>query len=476
MIRIIPFSFIAVLLVSLFNQAAFALRLEAEDYTEMQGVQLENNATTVGFIDGGDWMMFSAIDFDNGFNSITFHVATTASNGTLEIRLNGTEGDLLASFRPESTGAWTNFEDQSINLDSVRGLHDLYILGVGGAGIGNIDYFELSTEVLHESNWQLFWSDEFDGNLVNDEVWRVVDHGNPANGELQFYTPREDNVIVSDGTLKLIAKKETYTGQGPWMSEPVTRAYTSGKVETQGKVHFQYGRIEASMKLPRGKGTWPAFWMLGENIFDANVGWPKCGEIDIMEHGQDFDHLGAAIHTGTYNHTIGTQKTGTYHIDDYDTEFHVYGFEWTSEKLTFYVDDNVYFVLDKSVIGDSEGEWPFDQPFYLILNHAVGGAWGGTPDDSEYPHVTEVDWVRVYKDTPLDVMPVISNRQYDSVYPNPCHSILNVSSFGAYSIYTSQGVLIEQGFTSTGNVDVEKLKIGVYIFQSGSFRAIFQKM
>ena len=415
--------FIFIFLFASSISAQSTLQIEAEDYTQMQGIQLENNGTTVGYFDDGDWLMYQGVDFSEGYQSIAFETAKNSFGGSVELRIDGISGPLIAEFNPSGTGSWTRFETQELNIEDVSGIHDLYLLAVGVQGVCNLDYFVLNTDPVYEPNWVLEWSDEFDGTELNTNYWSKVHHGNPDNGEIQFYTPRPKNIEVSNGTLKLIAHKETYTAQGPWMSEPATREYTSGKIESLNKITFQYGRIEASMKLPRGKGTWPAFWMLGTNLFDSNVGWPKCGEIDIMEHAQDFDNLGAAIHTEAYNHTIGTQITGTYQIDDYDTGFHTYGCVWNSEELRFNVDGNEYLVVKKSAIGDSEAEWPFDQHFWLILNQAVGGAWGGTPDPSLYPHTVEVDWVRVYKDKQdgtTNSIEVVTPSEGDvSIFPNP---------------------------------------------------------
>jgi beta-glucanase (GH16 family) len=394
-------------------------QIQAEHYDDMFGVQFENNKTTVGFFDDSDWLLYENIDFGNATQSIVFNLAKGDIGGYFELRLDNLNGPLLATYYPENTGGWTQFEQQETNIEQVSGVHNLYIIARDREGVCNFDWFSLSENKIHEPNWELFWSDEFNGNQLDESVWTKVYHGNPDNGEIQFYTQREENIKVSNGTLKLIARKETYTGQGPWMNAPVTRNYTSGKIESQGKLTFQYGKIEVRMKIPRGKGTWPAFWMLGENLFDAGIGWPKCGEIDIMEHGQDFNNVGSAIHTEKYNHTIGTQLTGTYLIDDYDTDFHTYGFEWSENKLRFYVDGDYYFAVTKEQLGNSEAEWPFDQPFWLILNQAVGGAWGGTPDDSLYPHTTEIDWVRVYKDSVLSVLDNPISTSDIQIYPNP---------------------------------------------------------
>jgi len=457
--------------------------IQAEDFDSMSGIQLENANTTIGYFDNGDWLMYSDIDFGSGPEAIVFNLAKASTDGHIEVRLDALDGTLIADFYPVSTGGWTSFEEQVANITTVTGIHDLYFVARDASGVCNLDYFTFSDIGIYEPNWVLHWSDEFNGNELDESVWSKVYHGNPDNGELQFYTPRSENIEVSDGTLKLIARKETYTAQGPWMNAPETREYTSGKIETQGKLTFQYGKIEARMKLPRGKGTWPAFWMLGENLFDAGVGWPKCGEIDIMEHGQDFDNLGAAIHTESYNHTIGTQKTGTYIISDYDTDFHTYGLEWSENKLSFYVDGNHYFSLTKDAIGSSESEWPFDQPFWLILNHAVGGAWGGTPDDSLYPHTTEVDWVRVYKDIPLPVSDIDSDITGLKLYPNPvkdfCWLVWNEKSdVIKVELYTTNGQLIKT-LTDTSStrmqINTSGLANGVYLILIKTHRGIISQ-
>lgn len=444
--------------------------VQAEAYADMDGVQLENAGTTVGYIDENDWLLYQDLDFENGMASITIAAATPNGTGYIDLVLDSMDGTSIGHFYPEATGGWATFTDQTMNVTSTTGVHDLYLIARGSQGVCNLDYFSFSTVGIIEPIWVLDWSDEFDGTAVDESVWRIVDHGNPDNGELQFYTPRTENVEVSDGTLKLIARKESYTGQGPWMSEPQTRDYTSGKLETQSKKTFMYGKIEARMKLPRGKGTWPAFWMLGDNIFEPGVGWPRCGEIDIMEHGQDFDHLGAALHTGASNHNIGNQRTGTYHIDDYDTDFHTYGLIWSEDQLQMYVDDNIYFTAKKSELGDSQDEWPFDQPFYMILNHAVGGAWGGTPDDNLYPHTVEVDYVRVYKDIATSSSAVNTPVPID-IYPNPTHQEINIKGAEGqtFTLTDLQGRAVASGPLTLGQarVDVSGCDKGVYLLTVG---------
>ncbi len=458
-----------------FNLYAYP-RIEAESYSLMSGIQFENSNTTIGFIDAGDWIAYNNIDFGTGPSSIVINVAKYSTGGRLELRIDDLNGSLIGTFTPESTNSWTSFTEQSCKINSVTGIHKLYLVAKDVNGVCNIDYFQLSDSKIFEPNWVLSWADEFNGTSLDETVWTKFNDGNPSNGELQFYTPRSENIVVSNGTLKLIARRETFTGQGPYMTQAETRNYTSGKVETLGKKHFKYGKFEASMKLPRAKGSWPAFWMLGKNLFQSGIGWPRCGEIDIMEHGQDFDNLGAAIHTQAYNHTIGTQKTGTYLINNYDTDFHIYTVEWSTEKMHFSVDGNKYFQVTKQQLGTTAAEWPFDQPFWLILNHAVGGAWGGTPDDAKFPITTEIDWVRVYKDihTYVNELEISENKM--DVFPSPTTDKLQIrinnNGISENKILRviikdlmGKTVLIKTNQNNQNHLNVEQLSSGIYLLQ-----------
>lgn len=249
--------------------------------------------------------------------------------------------------------------------------------------------------------YALVWADDFNGPELDSANWQAVQHGDVDNGEMQFYTDRPENVSVSNSCLWLTARRETYTGSGPWMKGKTrTSAYTSGKVQTLGKRAFRYGRIEARMILPRGAGTWPAFWMLGGNMFEPGVGWPLCGEIDILEHAKSLNAVSAAVHTGVYNHRNDTHKIQYHPLRDYDTAFHVYGVEWTPDQLAFQVDGHVFFTVTKAELGAGPAQWPFDQPFWLILNLAVGGSLGGDPAGGTYPGSLQIDWVRAYQRHP----------------------------------------------------------------------------
>lgn len=369
--------------------------VEAEAFSSMQGVQLEPGGGAVGLLDGGDWIKYDRVDLGDGVTGATFSASKMGAGGTVEIRLGGPTGRLLGTFTPQATAGWGDYREQIVQLTGfASGVQDICLVATGGAGVCNLDRFRFTRHVL-------VWSDEFNGTALNTNNWAPVQHGFVDNGELQFYTDRTNNVTVTNGMLTLTAVRENYTGTGPWMNgQTNSTLYTSGKVESLGKQTFQHGRIEARMRLPRCAGTWPAFWMLGANFFEPGVGWPKCGEIDIMEHPNVQDNYTAALHTQTYNHTIGTGIVGSTPINDYDTEFHVYGVEWTPDRIAFHLDGRIFFSATKAALGSSQNQWPFDQPFWLILNLAVGGSYGGI--FSEWPmgtsHTVEVDWVRVYQE------------------------------------------------------------------------------
>lgn len=236
---------------------------------------------------------------------------------------------------------------------------------------------------------KLVWSDEFNYTGLPDATKWGYDVGGKGwgNNELQYYTNADtSNALVKNGVLSITARKSKFEN----------RDYTSARLLTKGKAEWTYGRIEVRAKLPKGRGTWPAIWMLGSNIETA--GWPKCGEIDIMEHvGYDPDTLVGTIHTQAYNHVKGTQKSKKIFIKNPYTEFHVYAVDWTPEKMDFLLDGYVYLSIANE--HKTVNEWPFDKPEYLLLNVAVGGNWGGAKgiDESVFPAKMEVDYVRVFQ-------------------------------------------------------------------------------
>jgi beta-glucanase (GH16 family) len=241
-----------------------------------------------------------------------------------------------------------------------------------------------STPVL--SNWTLVFSDEFETPGSPDPAKWGYEIGYIANDEKQYYTSRSENVRAEAGTLVIEARKEAYQGY----------AYTSARVTTHGRFELLYGRVEVRAKLPAGRGTWPAIWMLGTSI--DHVGWPTCGEIDIMENvGFDPLRIHASVHSAAYNHTIGTQKTASVTIADPSEDFHVYAMEWYPDHIDIFVDGQKYFTFHNE--GTGSRTWPFDKPHYLLLNLAIGGSWGGQQgiDDSAFPKRVLIDYVHVYQ-------------------------------------------------------------------------------
>ena len=239
---------------------------------------------------------------------------------------------------------------------------------------------------LQAQNPQLVWAEEFEGSTIDSDSW-LFESG-PTNDNVHFYTDREENATVSDGKLRIIALKESYQGYN----------FTSAHIRTEKSLSLRYGRIEASIKLPGTKGFVPAFWMLP---VDNRYGWwPYSGEIDIMEHPtNEVTKIYGTVHTQNYNLFQGPQlpQGGSIDVQDAESAFHLYAIEWTPEKIDFFVDDQKYYSFENDQ--GSTATWPFDQPFYIILNLAVGGGWVGTPDQSSvFPSVMEVDFVRVYQD------------------------------------------------------------------------------
>jgi beta-glucanase (GH16 family) len=258
----------------------------------------------------------------------------------------------------------------------------------GGGGV-------LTVQPPQDKNWQFettpIWQDEFNTDGAPDATKWGYELGGSGwgNNELEYYTDNINNAKVQSGNLVITAIKESVGGMN----------YTSARMLTKNKEDLLYGRVEVRAKLPSGRGTWPAIWMLPTDW--AYGGWPASGEVDIMEHvGYDPNKVVFSIHTQAYNHSIGTQKNATVVIPTAMTEFHKYRVDWTPYAVRGYYDDQLMFTF----VNDGRGyaTWPFDKRFHILLNLAIGGNWGGAQgvDDTIFPTSLVIDYVRVYKMIP----------------------------------------------------------------------------
>jgi beta-glucanase (GH16 family) len=244
------------------------------------------------------------------------------------------------------------------------------------------------------ANWVLTWSDEFDGpdgSAPDAKKWtQETGGGGWGNNELEYYTARGTNSRVEKGNLVIRALQENFTGP-----DGVTREYTSARLKTAKLFTQKYGKFEARIRIPKGQGMWPAFWMLGDDI--STAGWPACGEIDIMENvGFEPATVHGTIHGPGYS---GDKSLGApYAVSSGNVadDFHLFGVEWEPKEIRFYVDGQLYEARTPADL-PAGARWVFDHPFFLILNVAVGGKWPGNPDAStKFPQEMLVDYVRVY--------------------------------------------------------------------------------
>lgn len=257
----------------------------------------------------------------------------------------------------------------------------------------DIESVEAYIAVNHTwGDYQLVWSDEFDGTELDRSIWNVETGGAGwGNRELQYYTDRTDNIRVEDGNLVIEARLEDYNNNH----------YTSGRMQSKGKKEFLYGKFEARIKFPGGKGTWPAWWLMG-----GKMSWPACGEIDIQEHvGSQDKRVSFALHTPDKNGSKGNNWSKT-HFFEYNMseDYHIYGVEWAQQEqggkdvIRFFVDGEMYAEVWQTAFDDNNS-WPFQKAHYMILNLAIGGTMGGQVDDSIFEQERKmlVDWVRVYQ-------------------------------------------------------------------------------
>jgi beta-glucanase (GH16 family) len=289
----------------------------------------------------------------------------------------------------------------------------------------------ISTFIMRAQQWNLVWSDEFNTDSLNTANWVYeTGYGNWGNSELENYTSRPENVTVANGNLMIIGKAESYLGSN----------YTSGRLKTLGKQSWQYGKVEARIKIPTGKGIWPAFWMMGTNI--NSVGWPNCGEIDIMEHINTDSTIYGTMHW--YNG--GRSDYGGNKQIQNINQYHIYTVEWDSTAITWFIDSVQYWT--GSVAKNINNTDAFHKPFFILLNMAIGGTWPGNPDSTTMLPVTMfVDYVRVYqKLNPISESFIVKAKNDISIFPIPARDSFTVQSDepAKVELYTTTGTLLLQ--------------------------------
>ena len=323
----------------------------------------------------------------------------TINKSSFTIEVNKTE---QLSVLPETAVTWSSADVSIATVDQtglVTGVKDgkTQIIATDAYG-----HTAQSTVIViqqggsYQGEYELVWAEEFDGPSLNLDDWNIEVNGNGGgNGEAQYYTDREKNLRIEDGCLIIEAHKEEYLGKN----------YTSGRIQTKGKHEFAYMKAEARIWLPSGQGTWPAFWMLG------NKGsWPTCGEIDIMEHvGSQPTMISHALHTRQTNGTKGNNWSARKYIDGIEGSWHVFSVEileyymFTRDAIRFSIDGQETAFTSEPTNEHNFEVWPFynsssyDNQFYIILNLALGGSWGGSINTDIFPVQMKVDWVHVYK-------------------------------------------------------------------------------
>ena len=424
---------------------------------------------------------------------------TDNGDGTWELTTQLSPGEYTYKFRNGYYDYWDSpgWESENTLIEggcAVGTYFDRMVVVENANIVEGTFCFGFCNELCDDSTieYTLIWNDEFDGNgAIDSEKWfhqTQLPNGNSwFNNELQHYTNRLDNSYVSDGTLKIVAKKETYTDQGQ------TKEYTSARLNS--KYAFTYGKVEVKAKLPEGVGTWPAIWMLGQNISEpgaywqtqgyGTTSWPHCGEIDIMEHwGANQNYVQSALHTpSSYGATI---NHGGQYISNASTQFNIYCLEWFPQQMIFSVNDYVHYTYSPNV--QNSETWPFYSEQYLLLNIAIEQSITSSFTESEM----ELDYVRVYETSILSSQAETVPNDFNVIQnnPNPFNPVTTLryklprESFVNITIYNMLGNLVNNlvsqkqiaGYKSVQwnatNNKGQPVPAGVYLYtiQAGEFR------
>ncbi len=357
-----------------------------------------------------------------------------------------------------SFDSWTGEEDLSAagSCAITTGTFSNRTLAVQSDMVLNIACWGLCNDCLPQNadTWSMVWSDEFDGNALNEQIWAYnigTGIGGWGNNELQYYTNNPNNIEVSNGSLKITARQENFNGSN----------YTSSRIITNNLMEFKYGKIESRIKVPIGQGLWPAFWMLGANFETAS--WPQCGEIDIMEHINNESVTNGTVHWN--NNTGHSYKGSAVPFDEND--FHVYAAIWDSTSVTFELDGHSYFRFP--FLESNNTEAIFRKEFFLLLNVAVGGNWPGNPDGSAtFPASMEVDYIRIYNN---DATGISEDIEIPStyIYPNPFDDQFTISNLldettWDVRITNCLGQIVAQQKVTSSNssIDSKNWNAGIY--------------
>ena len=476
-----------------FGNSSYAFNTDPQDTTNNVG-EFNNDGSSANqgfYID-----LNRSIDLDEEKNlSLSFYSYDTNSH-SITIKLENGENpdvEVTQTISGSSQNNWTalsfdfsnaTYTSNGTSIDATGTYNRLTIfidLGVNTSGTYLIDTINDGSEVTDPNEidiiyTDLVWADEFDTNGAIDAAkWhhqtQLPQGGSWYNGEVQHYTNRIENSSVNNGFLDITAIKENFTDQGQ------TKQYTSARLNS--KFAFTYGRVDVRAKLPFGDGTWPAIWTLGKNINEdggfwdsqyGTVGWPACGEIDIMEHGlHPTNQVSVAIHTpSSFGETVNTSIQP---LSDVANNFHVYSMNWSPDQITFLIDGVGFYTYNPAVKNDDT--WPFYLEQYLLLNIAMGGN-GGAIDPNFSQSSMVIDYVRVYQNTTASTEDVFANKF--SVYPNPSSDVLNIRTnepIDKVELYNTIGQLIVA--KKTTNINISSINIGVYILKIYSGKRIVTK-
>ena len=476
-----------------FGNSSYAFNTDPQDTTNNVG-EFYNDGSSANqgfYID-----LNRSIDLDEEKNlSLSFYSYDTNSH-SITIKLENGENpdvEVTQTISGSSQNNWTalsfdfsnaTYTSNGTSVDATGTYNRLTIfidLGVNTSGTYLIDTINDGSEVTDPNEidiiyTDLVWADEFDTNGAIDAAkWhhqtQLPQGGSWYNGEVQHYTNRIENSSVKNGFLDITAIKENFTDQGQ------TKQYTSARLNS--KFAFTYGRVDVRAKLPFGDGTWPAIWTLGKNINEdggywdsqyGTVGWPACGELDIMEHGlHPTNQVSVAIHTpSSYGSTVNTSIQT---LADVANNFHVYSMNWSPDQITFLIDGVGFYTYNPAVKNDDT--WPFYLEQYLLLNIAMGGN-GGAIDSNFSQSSMVIDYVRVYQNTTASTEDVFANKF--SVYPNPSSDVLNIRTnepIDKVELYNTIGQLIVA--KKTTNINISSINIGVYILKIYSGKRIVTK-